>query len=176
VSAERVRRGASRGGSGGKRERTRQGRVDRIQRSRRTIRRESATALCSRRDALARTHARPLHAMRLRGQSQPSDVNPTTAAREGHATLRSLPSEDHAVDLFYVASRAQPRSSRRRHRRISGSSRVSDRKARASTVRAPGTCTIDARSRKKGIFRWKWPRDPNTACHSVLRDDDNQPR
>jgi len=40
-------------------------------------------------DAPTRTHARPLHAMRLRGRSQPSAprrANPTSA---GHATLHS---------------------------------------------------------------------------------------
>lgn len=40
-------------------------------------------------DALARTHARPLHAMRLRGRSQPSAPRQPHHEREDHATLLS---------------------------------------------------------------------------------------
>jgi len=56
-------------------------------------------------DALARTHARPLHAMRLRGGNQPSAPRQPhhERAQESHATLLSrLPSggRHHAVDLL----------------------------------------------------------------------------
>ena len=56
-------------------------------------------------DALARTHARPLHAMRLRGGNQPSAPHQPhhERAQESHATLLSrLPSggRHHAVDLL----------------------------------------------------------------------------
>lgn len=106
--------GESRGGWKGQREITRQ---EQVLRQASTFsddsRREVATWYHdSRYDALARTHARPLHAIRLRGRSQPSNVNPTTGKREGHATLHSLPSDGGPRRRpTPVAFRAQPRVS-----------------------------------------------------------------